>query len=391
MNKLLLASTALVASATFAMAEVDLSGSAEMGVFGGETFGEDQDLQFHTDIDVTFTMSGETDQGLTFGASIDLDESDDGDAFDNSKQGGETIFISGDWGTLTMGDTDGALDWAMDEAIIGASLIDDNEHLGYNGNSQLDGLYDGQIARYDYSFGDFGVAVSFEISDDESDVTIDDDGNIVLNDNVIADSDFDQSDNRDPVWGIGFKYATEFNGWDMGFGLGYQSGSADDVLVDTDADIIDGEYTVTRRYYGDVDPEAWGISMSLGMDNGFQAIVNYSDYDELYQTKVGDFDFTGDGDNSLEVGAQELDKHYGIAMGYEFGELLVAANYGKFDYDNAESRGWGLIMNYDLGGGASLQAGYSNSKVEVDGLDAEDFGLDDDSVETYSFGISMAF
>ncbi|MEO1580050.1 MAG: porin, partial [Pseudomonadota bacterium] len=71
MKKVLLASTALVVSAGIAAADVSLSGSAELGIFDDDT-----ETQFHTDIDVTFTMSGETDGGLTFGASIDLDESD---------------------------------------------------------------------------------------------------------------------------------------------------------------------------------------------------------------------------------------------------------------------------------------------------------------------------
>ena len=32
-----------------------------------------------------------------------------------------------------------------------------------NGNAGLDGGLDGQVARYDYSFGDFAVAISAEI------------------------------------------------------------------------------------------------------------------------------------------------------------------------------------------------------------------------------------
>ena len=65
MKKVLLASTALVASAGIAAADVSLSGSAELGIIDDDTA-----TQFHTDIDVTFTMSGETDGGLTFGASV---------------------------------------------------------------------------------------------------------------------------------------------------------------------------------------------------------------------------------------------------------------------------------------------------------------------------------
>ena len=132
MKKVLLATSALVASAGIASAQgVELSGHAEMGIIGGSAI----ETQFHTDIDVTFTMSGETDNGLTFGASIDLDESDGSGtgatavgasaAFGNTTQGGETVFISGSFGTLTMGDTDGAFDWALTEVAIGGAIADD--------------------------------------------------------------------------------------------------------------------------------------------------------------------------------------------------------------------------------------------------------------------------
>ena len=171
MKKLFLATTALSISVGCASAQgVEITGSAEMGIIGGDSVGDT--FQFHTDIDVTFTFTGETDNGLTFGGSIDLDESDGSGgsvsslAFGNTTQGGETIFLSGSFGTVTMGDTDGAFDWALQE--LGAlGSIDDSHtaHLGYNGNSGLDGRYDGQIVRYDYSFGDFAFAVSVELDD----------------------------------------------------------------------------------------------------------------------------------------------------------------------------------------------------------------------------------
>ncbi|WP_298259682.1 porin, partial [uncultured Litoreibacter sp.] len=81
MKKVLFASTALVAFGGAAVADVALSGRAEMGIFsqnaafqGVAPAGAADGVQFFTDIDVTFTMSGETDNGLTFGASVDLDE-----------------------------------------------------------------------------------------------------------------------------------------------------------------------------------------------------------------------------------------------------------------------------------------------------------------------------
>ena len=171
MKKVLLASTALVATAGFAAAEVSLSARAEMGIFGGSTDNttgptrggasiDESQTRFFTDIDVTFSLSGETDGGLSFGAAVDLDEGGAGAAAvaNNDDDGGIAIFLSGDFGTLTMGDTDGALDWALTDAgniNNGGSIADDEtSHAGYLG-AYADGTYEGQIVRYDNTFGDF--------------------------------------------------------------------------------------------------------------------------------------------------------------------------------------------------------------------------------------------
>lgn len=349
MEKFLLASTALVASTTFAFAEVNVSGTAEMGVFGNSSdiFADedenDGDLQFHTDVDVIFTMAGETDAGLAFGAEVDIDDvingnsttSDlvdtDGDGDfddvvtdvnfpatdDDSDDGGIVIFVDGAYGRLTMGDTDGGFDWALEEAIIGGTIRDDHEHAGYNGNAGLDGTYDGQVARYEYAFGDFGIAASAELDDD------------------------DDGDGDDPILGLGAKYSGEFAGVAFGAGIGYQGG----------ADLSDdGE---------NVDASVAGLSLSAKMDNGLQGIFNYSHYDD---DAGGDYD------------------HFGLALGYEWDAFLVAANYGTYDFDNGEDAdGYGVVVNYDLGGGAELQAGYGHNDA-----DGDDFS-------TYSFGIAMAF
>ncbi|MBM9596272.1 porin [Roseitranquillus sediminis] len=347
MKTVLFATTALVASTTFALADVTLTGAAEMGVAGGDlgldADGDDSALVFHTDIDVTFTLVGETDTGLSFGASVDLDEEigdnnavdgggESGATRDDDDDGGATIFISGAFGTLTMGDTDGAFDWAMTEAIIGSSLRDDHEHAGYSGNAGLDNTYDNQVARYEYAFTDFSVAISGEI-DDEGE--------------------------GEPVLGLGGRYATSFAGVDVAFGAGVQTvNGLDDVAGDALDDDVDN-LTI------------WGLSADMTFAGGFQVIANYSDLDDA-------------------------GSHYGIAVGYTMDALTVAANYGRFHdvpfdtgeddaagdpiIDEDDASGWGLVANYDLGGGAELQAGYGHGE-DVDG----------DNVSTYSFGVAMAF
>ena len=376
MQKVLLASTALVMTTGWAMADVinvgdgvgatiTLEGAAAMGIIGKDYDGEDSDseVSFATDVDVRFLMAGQTDGGLEFGASIDLDETDaactedeieevgfdadgDGDidaddsisflagcgqstAFDPERQGGEEIYIRGAFGALYMGDTDGALDWAMSEASIGGSIGDIQEHLGWNGNSGLDGIHDGQVARYEYAFGDFGVAFSAEIDD---------------------------ANDADPALGLGAKYNTAFGGANVAFGAGVQTVSS---VGDIAGDIFDDEE--------DFDAVVWGLSADVSLNNGFRTILNYSQAD----LSEGDFD----------------PQHYGIAVGYEAGPLLVAVNYGHFDdwtvgaTEPLSREGLGLLANYDLGGGASLQGAVAHNVPDGDA----------DSFMTYSFGVAMSF
>ena len=52
-------------------------------------------------------MTGETDSGITFGATIRADNAAGGQGGTNGQTAG-SVFVSGSWGTLTMGDTNGA-------------------------------------------------------------------------------------------------------------------------------------------------------------------------------------------------------------------------------------------------------------------------------------------
>jgi len=157
MKKLLIATTALVATAGMATADVTLSGSAEIGMrdAGGTT-----GIQMHSDMDIGFKLSGASDNGLTFGASIDLDEVDGGISNDG---GNHAINVSGAFGTLTMGDTDGALDKVNAEVASLTAIADDHTgHSGYNGGAGLD---TGDILRYDTSIGNFAIAASVGMDD----------------------------------------------------------------------------------------------------------------------------------------------------------------------------------------------------------------------------------
>lgn len=356
MKKILFATTALVATAGFASADVtgsgpgtiDITGSAEIGVIGGNRYthintgmppaagpARDASPEFWTDVEVTFAMTGEADNGLTFGATVQLDEAPGPHARDDD---GATWFIAFGNARLDMGDTDGALDWAMQETNIVGGSIDDSETFqpGFNGNAGLDGQEDGQVARFTYTFGDFAVAMSAEV-DDSPNVNVPgfkDDGT---------------------VWGIGGTYSGDLGGVTLGVGLGYQ----------------------TQENRGDI----WGISVDAAMTNGISAVVNYSEFSPDSNIKTAAFNDTV--------------THWGIGVGYTMNALSIGVNYGEYDNalafdaaarafgNNFSSKGYGIVANYDLGGGLVAQAGV--------GIGEWDNGVRTSDFDSYSLGLAMSF
>ncbi len=331
MKKILFATTALVATAGAASAEIALTGMAEIGILGGDAY---LTTQFHTDIDVTFTMTGEADNGLTFGAKVDLDENG---AFGNTTQGGETYFVAYGGARLDMGDVDGAFDAALTEVNVAAGSIADDEtaHWGFDGNAGLDGFYDGQIATFSYTASGFTGYLSAEIDD----LGID-----------------------DPVWGVGFKYSGDLGGATVGVGLGYQQTSVGaNPFGSWFHTTSDG--TVFFTTLAD-DISIMGASVNVALDNGFSAAVNYSELDS---------------DNNVDM------THWAIGLGYTQNALSIGVNYGEDDYSNGhEEHGYGLAVAYDLGGGLAAQFGYGKSEsTSIANVKTE--------TDSYSLGLAMSF
>ena len=346
-----------------------LTGTAEMGIYSQDSYDledgsvSEGDSQFFTDFDIRFTMSGVADNGLTFGATIDLDEAADATnpgRFERpGQQGGEAIFVSFGGATFTMGDTDGAYDARVGEvALAGGSLADDETtHLGFddqdgvfdNFATGLDGRGDGQVARFDYTFAAYTASLSMEQADDG-----DDDGD-------------------EDIYGIGFSYDAEMMGVNLGLGIGYQS-------QEDFANVL-------------------GLSIIGSMGNGFSAGVSMARtlYDDDAQgpgtasVVGGDIDLTDPlnpiiiADVDFEPGiGNETQRNWGIGFGYEMNQLAMGINYGKvndlYGQDGLEAHGTGLAIAYDLGGG--LSARFGASRAEVD---------DSDPIDTYSAGLQMAF
>lgn len=305
MKKILLATTMLAGTAGFAAAEVTVKGEAEMGIWSNSA----GDVAFWQDVEVKFSMSGTTDGGLEFGANIDLDE---GDVALNDDSG-TAVYISGTFGKLTLGDTDGALDWALADMDNGMTSIADDHttHVAWFGGNDMDGSSngagDGQILRYENTFGQFGFAVSLEQGDDGVGV-------------------------EDDIYGVGIKYTANLGGTDVNLGLAYQDA-------------------------GD-NGSAAGVSAAATFGGAFTGKIGYISFDD-------------DWDNR--------DSHLGAELTYVSGPIGVGVNYGKVEQVVGDSfDSFGVVANYDLGGGAKVEFGYASDVT----------GLDDDQ---WSLGIGMSF
>ena len=305
MKKLLITSTAMVVASTAAFADghsgVALSGYAEIG-FKDAGAG---DIEFHHDMDVSFKLSGQTDNGLTFGAKVDLDEISSGIP---AGSGAHTVFIGGDSWKITMGDTDGALDKALTEVAFLTAIADDHStHAGYSGNSALDGSGDGQVLRFDYSFDAFTLSVSMEQFDDG--VTSDDD-----------------------IYGIGGSFSTDLGGTDLSIGLGYQTQDTVDAIGASVGFGISG-FDVVLNYWdldgpgtaGDVTYMAIGVAYTI---DALSFTANYGDFDR--------------------DGSVEDTSGFGIAVNYDLGGgAVVMLGYGDSDYNAGNSQGTGGTELFD--------------------------------------------
>jgi len=115
MKKLLIATTALVATAGMAAADVTVTGHAAAGFHSGlddvTTTVDTSDVAgdgIYSNAGVDFTMSGATDNGISFSATVNIDageEIDTGDFEYDGKDGGTAglgaVSMTGAFGTLT--------------------------------------------------------------------------------------------------------------------------------------------------------------------------------------------------------------------------------------------------------------------------------------------------
>ena len=271
MKNLLIATTALVATAGFAAADVTLSGAVNVGVLNDGTTGADTFM--YNNVTVTAAMSGETDGGLTFGATlsmrngndVDLDVGDLGKATNVpatklSATSLGNIYVSGDFGKLT-----------FDQNGVDNAHNDDFSHdVMYNGtfgalavtvtaNVEDGTTADGEDFSAKVVYSASGITVTAATDDSgESDTTL----AYVLNDMITASLNYDTKGQTTAETIVKVAYSNagvtahlaladdDDDQWELGLGYTANGMSIAAVFAENDGDATttDEEMDITASY-----------------------------------------------------------------------------------------------------------------------------------------------
>ena len=183
MKKVLFATTALVASTSFAMADghISMSASAKAGIAKSSSTAaatqNDGDLHVYNQAAITFTLSGASDNGLEFGSSISGDVGNDFDTgdfeFDGPEDGllgGGSVWISSGGFTITFANDD-IDDLHDDDNTHDMSISYSAGDLTFDMTHDIDdGAADSQSSyAIGYSAGDLTIGVNGNDGDTAAD------------------------------------------------------------------------------------------------------------------------------------------------------------------------------------------------------------------------------
>jgi outer membrane protein OmpU len=328
MKKVLLASTALIMSAGYAAADVSVGGDGRMGVIDPFDFVVVEDnpntpdneevlgggtLSFTSRIRISFSASGETDAGLAFGGSI---RADNAGGFNIRDSQGNTV-----------GDDN------FSTANQPLELTGGGGVLGQAGSVFIEGAF-GKLSMGDVD-GAAAAAVGY-----------------VSGVGLTGLDDRNESAYISNVGGALPGALYEYSGGDWAV---YISSSNSGTLLGAEADNI-----------------AWALGGSYSFGN-FSVALGYEDNDAGTTHTIGGVTasfggFTGKAIYGVADGDID-DDQWAVSGDYTFGATTLTAYYNDLFGDNY----YGVGGAYDLGGGASLVAGWARDDSASD--DAYDFGI----------------
>ena len=159
MKKILLASTALVATTGFAAAEMTWSGTANIGM----KYSDSGTTTVHEEIDLGMAATGETDGGIGWSVEMGVD-SNVSDSAPGSAIDGGSVALSGDFGTIKVGNVSTAgTSIGLPDVGFDTIGIDDAAEKGRNAATASASM----DVRWTYAMDDIALDVSFDTATDD--------------------------------------------------------------------------------------------------------------------------------------------------------------------------------------------------------------------------------
>ena len=286
MKKLLIATTALVATAGMAAADITITGHAAAGFHSGlddvtttttdaGVDGLDVDVAadgVYSNAGVDFTMTGATDNGISFSASVNIDageEVDTGDFEYDGTDGGTAglgaVSMTGAFGTLTF-DNNGIDNLYSDATTHDVSYATTIGAIGLTIGYDVTGGANATSASATYTAG--GMAFTLNASEATGGMSTDLAVSYALNDTVTITADTDSAAGGASVQTVGA--STTLNG------VSVAVSSANNSTWDVDLGYTAGGFALT---YGVDETDGWTATATAALGGGatFSAGVDSAD------------------------------------------------------------------------------------------------------------------
>jgi outer membrane protein OmpU len=341
MKKILLATTVLAMSAGFAAADVSTSGDGRMGITS-----TDGVMTFTNRMRIKFSGSGTTDAGLSFGGSF---RAGDASLADDSPATKGSVFISGAFGKVTMGDVDSG-----DTASVGQLASVGFTGLG-SGNSISYAADAGGDAGLPGTLGDAGGArVLYTYSA----------GALTINASTAQ-----MTDGGATAYGIGGSYTS--GPVTVGLGYGVVDGGSLSALKSY------GTATGGSAAYTTISSAADASVTDLSLSASY--VMGATTVKAIYQAKTLDASFDTQAVTTAlpaltAVSISSTATSMGMSVVHKIDALSLTAYTISTEVDIADALSadnptvsrYGVGFGYDLGGGASVTGGWAT----VDALTA---------------------
>lgn len=355
MKKILLATTMLASVAGYAAADVSVSGDARMGVVSTEG-----NSVFNSRVRIKFSGSGTTDGGLSFGGSFRAKDA----AGANSGTAG-SAFISGAFGKISMGDVDGGDNAAVGQlASVGYTGLGSGNSISYTSDggfvgfdSDVDGGYSNDYELY--LDGNAGAKVLYTYSAGAVSVSA-------------SSAQLSNGDANLQAYGLGAAYTAGALTLAVGYGTTDVSGNAYDYVSDED-----------NNASGSITDVSASATYVMG-DTTIKAIYQDKSAELSYDSDDSGEQFDGEIASAVSMGASVVHKMDAVSLTAYAITTELSSDWADFDISLNRM---GVGVGYDLGGGATLQAGWAEVEVASEGDDTPEAV----SQSAFDAGVNFSF